>query len=97
VEWRERDFIYQVKPEAGRSVIRSFASVIEEQQIHLAKDNDGERTKLNLGVANEVMAGYYSVADCPAGFRLRSSRSLCPSLQGQSEMPPAGIEPAHAV
>ena len=56
----ERDFIYQVKPEDGRAVIRPFKDVIEEHQIQFAKDGVGERTKLNLGVANEVMAGYYS-------------------------------------
>lgn len=34
----EREFIYQVKPESGRSLIRPFARIIEEQGIQLGKD-----------------------------------------------------------
>ncbi len=55
----ERDFIYQVKPEAGHSLIRPFRQIIDEQQIHLRKEH-GKRSGLGLNVANEVMAGYYS-------------------------------------
>jgi predicted ATPase len=55
----EREFIYQVKPDEGRSLIRPFMQIIEEQEIHLGKVH-GERKHLSLNVANEVMAGYYS-------------------------------------
>jgi len=55
----ERDFILQVKPEAGRSLIRPFRQVIDDQGIQLGKVH-GERQHLSLNVANEVMAGYYS-------------------------------------
>jgi hypothetical protein len=55
----ERDFIYQVRPESGRSLIRPFKQVIEEQHIQLGKV-DGVRTHLSLTVADEVMAGYYA-------------------------------------
>lgn len=55
----EREFIYQVKPDEGRCLVRTFKQVIEDQEIHLGKV-DGERKHLSLNVANEVMAGYYS-------------------------------------
>lgn len=55
----EREFIFQVKPEEGHSVIRPFEQVIEEHGIQLGKVR-GEREHLSLNVANEVMAGYYS-------------------------------------
>ncbi|MDP9227380.1 MAG: ATP-binding protein, partial [Actinomycetota bacterium] len=55
----ERDFIYQVKPEAGGSLIRPFSQIVDEHQIPLGKVH-GERKHLGLNVANEVMAGYYS-------------------------------------
>ncbi len=55
----EREFIYQVKPEGGKALIRSFGQIIDEQQIQLGK-REGERSRLSLNVANEVMAGYYS-------------------------------------
>lgn len=55
----EREFIFQVKPEEGRSVIRPFTQVIEDQGIHLGKVH-GERNRLSLKVANELMDGYYS-------------------------------------
>ena len=55
----ERDFIYQVKPEAGQSLIRPITQVISEHEIQLGK-KDGERSHLSLNTANEVMAGYYS-------------------------------------
>jgi len=55
----KREFIYQVKPEEGRGLIRPFGEIIEEQEIHLGKVH-GERKHLSLNVANEVMAGYYS-------------------------------------
>lgn len=55
----EREFIYQVKPEEGRSLIRPFAAIIEEHGIHLGKV-DGERQHLSLNVADRVMHGYYS-------------------------------------
>lgn len=55
----EREFIYQVKPQEGCSLIRPFGQIIEEQGIQLRKFH-GERKELGLNVANEVMAGYYS-------------------------------------
>jgi predicted ATPase len=55
----EREFIYQVKPEAGKSLIRPFAQIIEEQGIQLSKVH-GRREHLSLNVADQVMAGYYS-------------------------------------
>jgi predicted ATPase len=55
----EREFIYQVKPEAGRGLVRPFMEIIDEQGIQLGKVG-GERKHLSLNVANEVMAGYYS-------------------------------------
>lgn len=55
----EREFIYQVKPEEGRGLIRPFTQIIEEQEIHLGKVHC-ERKHLSFNVANEVMAGYYS-------------------------------------
>ncbi|MGH3692088.1 MAG: AAA family ATPase [Gemmatimonadaceae bacterium] len=55
----EREFIYQVKPEGGRSLIRPFAQIIEEQGIHPGKVH-GKREHLSLNVADQVMAGYYS-------------------------------------
>ena len=55
----EREFIYQVKPESGRSLIRPFTQIIDEQGIQLAKVH-GEREHLSLNVADQVMAGYYS-------------------------------------
>jgi predicted ATPase len=55
----EREFIYQVKPEEGRGLIRPFTQIVEEQEIQLGKVR-GERQHLSLNVANEVMAGYYS-------------------------------------
>lgn len=55
----ERDFIYQVKPEGGRSLIRPLSQIIDAHEIQLSK-KDGERSQLSLKTANEVMAGYYS-------------------------------------
>jgi hypothetical protein len=55
----ERDFIYQVKAMEGKATVTPFSDVIEKHGLQLAKV-DGERTKLNLNVANEVMHGYLS-------------------------------------
>jgi predicted ATPase len=55
----ERDYIFQIKPEDGRSIIRPFEAVVEAQGIQLGTVR-GERDHLSLSVANEVMAGYYS-------------------------------------
>lgn len=55
----EREFIYQVKPESGRSLVRPFVEIIDEQAIHLGK-LAGKREHLSLNVADQVMAGYYS-------------------------------------
>jgi predicted ATPase len=55
----EREFIYQMKPDEGRGLIRPFTQIVEEQGIHLAKV-DGKREHLSLKTADEVMAGYYS-------------------------------------
>lgn len=56
----DRDFIYQVKPEAGKARIRKFSEVIEDEKIQLGKDTAGKRTHLSLNTASEVMAGYWS-------------------------------------
>ena len=56
----DRDFIYQVKPEAGKARIRKFSEVIEDEKISLGKDKAGRRTHLSLNTASEVMAGYWS-------------------------------------
>ena len=56
----DRDFIFQVKvDESGSAKIRKFSMVIEEQGIHLQIE-DGERRRLGLKAAEEVMAGRFS-------------------------------------
>ena len=56
----DRDFIHQVKVEAGRAVIRKFSQVVQDQRVVLAKDKSGQRTHLSLGNAEEIMSGYLS-------------------------------------
>ncbi len=55
----ERDFIYQLQPQNGQSVARPFHDIITQHGIHLQME-DGERRRLGMRVAEEVMAGYYS-------------------------------------
>lgn len=55
----DRDFIYQLTPTAGGSLIRSFRDIIEEHQIQLRMEG-GVRRGLGLEVANQVMSGYLS-------------------------------------
>lgn len=55
----DRDFINQVKVVEGKSVVRRFSQVIEEQRIPLGKV-DGERVHLSLKTAEEVMSGRFS-------------------------------------
>ncbi|MEH2467261.1 AAA family ATPase [Nostoc sp.] len=57
----DRDFIYQVKVKEGQALVRKFSTLIEEQEIHFAKDNDGQRTSLSLKNAEEIMSGYLSI------------------------------------
>ncbi|MGQ0642216.1 MAG: AAA family ATPase [Gemmatimonadaceae bacterium] len=54
----DREFIHQVKVEAGRARIRSFSDVIAENKIVLAKEKRGDRTHLSLANAEEIMSGY---------------------------------------
>ncbi|MBM4226108.1 MAG: hypothetical protein FJ167_15350, partial [Gammaproteobacteria bacterium] len=56
----DREFIHQVKVTDGRAGIRTFSTVISDQQIHLAKDAGGTRTHLSLKNAEEVMSGRFS-------------------------------------
>lgn len=56
----DRDFIHQVKVTNGRSQVRKFSEVIEQQGIQLAKDPQGKRTVLGLKTAEEVMGGRFS-------------------------------------
>ena len=56
----DRDFIHQVKVQDGKSRLRPFSEVAEEQHIHLRKDPSGERTELGLRQAELIMAGYLS-------------------------------------
>ena len=56
----DRDFIYQVKVEDGRALVRKFGDVIEQQHIQLSKDKLGKRTILSLNNAVEIMSGYKS-------------------------------------
>ncbi len=57
----DRDFIYQVKVREGQALVRRFSTLIEEQGIQLAKDNDGNRTNLSLKNAELIMSGYMSM------------------------------------
>lgn len=54
----DREFIHQVKVSNGRAQIRSFPSLVDEHQLHLAKDAKGERSQLSLNLAKELMSGY---------------------------------------
>lgn len=56
----DRDFIYQVKVEEGRALVRKFSQVIAEQKIPLSKDKSGTRTLLGLSNAEAIMSGYMS-------------------------------------
>ena len=49
--------MHQVKVENGRAIVRKFSDAIT-QGIHLAKDEKGQRTRLSLRNAEELMAGY---------------------------------------
>jgi predicted ATPase len=55
----DRDFIYQVKIENGRAVVRKFSEAIAAQGIQLSKV-DGKREHLSLSNAAEVMSGRLS-------------------------------------
>jgi predicted ATPase len=57
----DRDFIYQVKVKDGQALVRKFSTLIGEQEIQLAKDNDGNRTTLSLKNAELIMSGYMSM------------------------------------
>lgn len=54
----DRDFIYQVKPEQGRALVRPFSEVVKGLGLLLEKDPSGVRNRLNLNVADAVMDGY---------------------------------------
>ena len=56
----DRDFIYQVKVEAGSALVRKFGDVIAAEGIQLAKEKGGTRTILGLRNAEEIMSGYMS-------------------------------------
>lgn len=56
----DRDFIHQVKINQGRSQIRKFSDVIQQQGIQLGKDESGKRTHLSLKNAEEIMGGRFS-------------------------------------
>lgn len=56
----DRDFIFQVKVEEGRALVRKFGKVVEEQGIHLSKEKSGARTILGLSNAEAIMSGYMS-------------------------------------
>ena len=56
----DRDFIYQVKVVDGHSAIQKFSAVVNDLQIHLAKDAGGARTHLSLKNAEEIMSGRLS-------------------------------------
>lgn len=56
----DRDFIHQVRVDQGRAIVRKFSKVVEDLQIHLAKDAAGRRTQLSLKNAEEIMSGYLS-------------------------------------
>jgi len=56
----DRDFIHQVRVKDGKALVRKFSSIIEEQGIHLGKDEDGQRNILSLKNAEEIMSGYLS-------------------------------------
>ncbi len=56
----DRDFIYQLKPDEGKALVRSFTQIVADHQIHLAIDGSGNRSRLSLNTADEVMEGYYS-------------------------------------
>ncbi len=53
----DRDFIHQVKVSEGKALIRKFGKVIDDGGIQLRKEK-GNRTKLGLSTAEEVMSGY---------------------------------------
>ena len=56
----DRDFIHQVKVADGRACVRKFSDVIEDLKIQLSKDSQGNRTRLSLNNAEEIMSGYLS-------------------------------------
>ncbi len=55
----DRDFIHQVKVSEGKALIRKFGKVIDDGGIQLRKEK-GNRTKLGLSTAEEVMSGYWA-------------------------------------
>ncbi len=56
----DRNFIQQVKISGGKSQIRKFQEVIDDQKIQLQKDPKGDRTFLGLRTAEEIMSGRFS-------------------------------------
>jgi predicted ATPase len=56
----DRDFIHQVKIDHGRSQVRKFSDVIQQQGVQLGKDESGKRTHLSLKTAEEIMGGRFS-------------------------------------
>jgi hypothetical protein len=55
----DRDFIHQMKVSDGRATVRKFSEVIDEESIHLGKE-DGKRSHLSLKCAEEVMSGRFA-------------------------------------
>lgn len=55
----DRDFIYQVKVDSGRALVRRFSDAVSQSGIHLQKSKDGgNRLILGLKNAEEIMSGY---------------------------------------
>lgn len=53
----DRDFVYQVKVEQGRAVVRSFADAVTSAGVVLGRTREG-RVNLSLKNAEELMSGY---------------------------------------
>ncbi len=56
----DRDFVYQVKVDSGRALVRKFSEVVSAHGIQLSKSKHEGRTILGLANAKEVMSGYMS-------------------------------------
>lgn len=52
------EFLYQMRSDAGFTVIHPFSDIVAHHQIQLEKDSSGKRTRLNLSNAENIMEGY---------------------------------------
>ena len=56
----DRDFVYQVKVDSGRALVRKFSDVVKSHGIQLQQSKHEGRTVLGLANAKEIMSGYLS-------------------------------------